>query len=152
MRLALTTAGVLASLLVGGETRLYAQTFGRPPVNPAARPAYSPYLNLYRRGNPAINYYGLVVPQVGFANSITTLQQQTAGLGREVTTLEESATLPATGHAIQFQSHQRYFQTLRAGGASPVVAAGASTAPARPTPGGGGRAAPRAGGAAPRRY
>ena len=38
---------------------------GRAPVTPFSRPAVSPYLNLTRAGaNPAVNYFGLVKPQL----------------------------------------------------------------------------------------
>src|ERR1700678_234592 len=48
---------------------------GFAPLNQS--PAFSPYLNLNRGGtSAAINYYGLVRPQIDFQNSINNLQQQ----------------------------------------------------------------------------
>ena len=44
--------------------------------NGLARPAISPYLNLNRTGNQAINYYGLVKPQIDTAKQLQTLQTQ----------------------------------------------------------------------------
>ena len=44
---------------------------------PGAAPGVSPYLNLLRQGNSqALNYYGLVRPQVEFRSGIQQLQQQ----------------------------------------------------------------------------
>src|SRR4051794_19633319 len=48
---------------------------------PSARPAVSPYLNLTRTGtDPAINYYGIVRPQLEFNNSIQNLNRQVGAL------------------------------------------------------------------------
>src|SRR5262245_22152302 len=105
--LALTLAGLLA-----GATRARAQATAQQGTPPAYRPpAVSPYLNLFRQGSPpAVNYYGLVRPQVEFRNSITGLQQQ-------VRTLETGpsavggvgAELPTTGHAVGFQNLGSYY-------------------------------------------
>jgi hypothetical protein len=58
---------------------IYAQpqigSYSPPVVNP--RPVVSPYLNLNRGGSPpAINYYGIVRPQIENHQAIQGLQQQ----------------------------------------------------------------------------
>jgi hypothetical protein len=93
---------------------------GGAGYNPGSRPAYSPYLNLTRTDAPAYqNYYGLVRPQVNFANQIQQLDQQQALAGAQTSALEGAFGLPATGHAANFQTQRKYFQTRGgAGGAA----------------------------------
>ena len=93
-----------------------------PGVRPYARPAFSPYLNLNRFGaNPAINYYGLVRPQLKYNADIQQLQQNTFELQQREPVVIGSE-MPATGHATGFLNHQRYF--LNKGGATPGGAPG----------------------------
>jgi hypothetical protein len=83
----------------------FQNTAGRPGVGPVARPAVSPYLNLLRGGNPAINYYGLVRPQIAAGKA---LQE----LGENVNSLEGAVTQPLqTGHTSSFMTQSRYFMT-----------------------------------------
>jgi hypothetical protein len=87
-----------------------------PGVRPYARPAFSPYLNLNRFGsNPAINYYGLVRPQLRYNADIQRLQDSTVELQQREPVVVGSELLP-TGHATGFLNHQRYF--LNKGGAA----------------------------------
>lgn len=80
-----------------------------PGVRPYARPAFSPYLNLNRFGtNPAINYYGLVRPQLRYNADIQQLQQSTFDLQQREPVVVGSELLP-TGHATGFLNHHRYF-------------------------------------------
>jgi hypothetical protein len=69
-------AGCIAVLLLESGVRAQPQigSYIPPVVNP--RPAISPYLNLNRTLNPAINYYGIVRPQIENHQAITQLQQQ----------------------------------------------------------------------------
>jgi hypothetical protein len=91
-----------------------------PNVRPYTRPAFSPYLNLNRFGtNPAINYYGLVRPQLRYNADIQQLQQNTFELQQREPVVVGSE-LPATGHSTGFLNHQRYF--LNKGGAAPGAA------------------------------
>ena len=96
-------------------------------LNPARRPTVSPYINLARPDvDPAISYYGIVRPDVGFRASIQQLQQQGAELAvgqQDLTT----AVLPPTGHASGFQNQSKYFMTKGA------RATAAPTAPTAPT-------------------
>jgi hypothetical protein len=104
----------------------WGQGFARPGTVPFQRPVLSPYLNLARGGNTAINYYGLVRPQIDFTNSISALEQQVqssqaAGIGGE----GESAAL-VTGHSTRFFNYSHYFFNQ---GGTTASAAGAVTAP-----------------------
>jgi hypothetical protein len=109
LRLVVAACG-LAACLWGGSAR--AQGLYRPPV--------SPYLNLVRPGNPGLNYYNLVRPQVEFGNSILGLQQQVGALGTEVALEGQAQTaLPTTGHATVFGNYSHYYPGLTAPGAAP---------------------------------
>ncbi|MBL8799704.1 MAG: hypothetical protein JNM56_37830 [Planctomycetia bacterium] len=106
------------------------------PVNPITRPTFSPYLNLLRRdNNPAINYYGLVRPEIEFRNSMNQVQQQLNSV--QSTQIQNEAALGAlaTGHRTQFQSYGHYFPAKGGAGAggpgrsvvSPTYPGGAAT-------------------------
>ncbi len=77
------------------------------------RPAFSPYLNLLRRDqNPALNYYGLVRPQVQYNDSIQNLQTRQTALEQEAAVGQNNTTnLPPTGHRAGFLTHKRFFMT-----------------------------------------
>jgi hypothetical protein len=83
------------------------------PPGPAGfrTPPFSPYLNLNRRGtNPAINYYGLVRPQIEFRNAIQNLQSDVSSLGAQAASGQAGVTtLPPTGHPTQFSNLSGYF-------------------------------------------
>jgi hypothetical protein len=107
-------AGILVSCLANCIS-------AQPPgagVRPAARPTFSPYLNLNRAGtSAAINYYGLVRPQVTYNSAIQQLQQTTQDLQQREPVVV-GMELPPTGHATGFLSHSKYF--LNRGGATPL--------------------------------
>jgi hypothetical protein len=110
----------------------------RPQTNPYNQPAVSPYLNLNRGGNPAVNYYGLVRPLNEINTSIQQLQQQSL-TGHGVLTPEEAALVPATGHPVQFFNHSHYYPVQGIGFGSldhPTVLSGSGvvTSTARPQP------------------
>ncbi|MCI0682574.1 MAG: hypothetical protein L0Y71_10755 [Gemmataceae bacterium] len=87
-----------------------------PGFNPSARPTFSPWLNLNRRGtSSAVNYFGIIRPQVNFSNSIQQLQQETAAIEQQQATTAGSE-LPATGHVAGFLNHNKYF--MNRGGAT----------------------------------
>jgi hypothetical protein len=91
----------------------------QPPVpggvGGGPRPAFSPYLNLARQGGtPALNYYGLVRPQVQFQQSIQNLQGSVNSNLQAIGNLQTDTTgggLPATGHLAGFMNHNAYFMT-----------------------------------------
>lgn len=97
-----------------GVTQAQAQigSYARPQVN--NRPAVSPYLNLGRPGSAAINYYGLVRPQIQTQQALQTLQQEitdsqsmnTFGAPQQGIPNDQ---LPITGHQATFQYTSHYF-------------------------------------------
>jgi hypothetical protein len=81
-------------------------------------------LNLLQRGGtPAINYYGLVRPQLQYNTAINSLEQQVAQT-RVAITAQESLNVPTTGHQISFLTYQRFF--LNVGAQSPFQNVGAA--------------------------
>jgi hypothetical protein len=89
-------------------------------------PAFSPYLNLTRGGNAALNYYGLVRPQVAAANAFQALgsSQYTQNVGTS-----SSLNQPfQTGNRSTFMTHTRYFMNQGGGrgtvGNNPIARAG----------------------------
>ena len=88
-----------------------AQALGQPPPS---TPPFSPYLNLLRRGNPAVNYYGLVRPEQQFRQSIGQLQQNVQGLDATVAEGQSASSL-TTGHPTQFQNTSHFFPQSRPG-------------------------------------
>jgi hypothetical protein len=105
---ALVAASMLA---VVGPAKAQPGTF-RPPL--------SPYLNLLRGGNPAINYYGLVRPEQQFTQSIQQLQMQ-ATAGPVAAPLEGVQTLPYTGHPVRFVNYSHYYNFY---GQNPIMGSG----------------------------
>ena len=93
--------------------------YSQPLTAPYQRPVVSPYINLLRPGAPpAINYFGVVRPEVQLYNSANLLQQQITANRQAVTGLEEQQAAPlTTGHPIYFLNYQRYF--LNFGAAAP---------------------------------
>jgi hypothetical protein len=98
---------VLTSLTIGlGTVR------AQPPVpgGYSRPPAFSPYLNLNRGGSPAINYYGLVRPEIQFRQSLLHLSNDVAAnqqaLGSGNPGLND---MPFTGHPTQFMNLSGYF-------------------------------------------
>jgi len=94
----------------------------QPPGAP--RGPYSPYLNLARPGNPAINYYGLVRPEQEFRSGIAGLRNQVGALNQEVNAMRPGATAPLqTGHPVAFMNYSHYYSGFRGragGGAQPA--------------------------------
>jgi hypothetical protein len=103
--------------MAASDDRTWAQPPGQPPFR---TPTTSPYLNLFRGGSPAVNYYNLVRPQFEVNSALNQLQQQ-VGLNRQgLSALELSANraasgLPPTGYVPQFQNHRAYFMTYGGG-------------------------------------
>src|SRR5207302_7614112 len=86
-----------------------AQAFGRPPGNPLGTPVLSPYLNLARGGNPAINYYGIVRPQQELRRDYQQLQQELLANQSALTTADPNVALLTTGHAARFFNYSHYY-------------------------------------------
>jgi hypothetical protein len=113
-RFTFAALAALALLPSSGVGRASAQVYlpGQQP-SPFQRPTFSPYLNMTRGGNPAVNYFGLVRPQIQTAKSLQQLQQQNAlpqmGPAFSPLTDESAFSLPMTGHAATFFNFSRYF-------------------------------------------
>jgi hypothetical protein len=80
----------------------------RPQTNPYMPPAFSPFLNLRGGGNPAINYFGIVQPQLEFQQQLRALQLQQGALGAAMDD-PTGAALAQTGHPSQFGNYGHYF-------------------------------------------
>ena len=86
-----------------------------PPFN--SRPPVSPYLNMFR-GNPAIDYFGIVQPQLQTAQQLqqlqTTLNQPISGgqplLGAGAA--NQNQILTTTGHPVMFMNYSYYYPIL----------------------------------------
>ncbi len=84
--------------------------YNRPQVSP--RPTINPYLNLTGRGQMAVNYYGIVKPQLEMYQGLQQVHQEIQQLqpllsgpmsqGNQIDTLR-------TGHPVVFQSTSHYF-------------------------------------------
>jgi hypothetical protein len=112
----LATFGIVSLLVTFSPTPAFGQyPYPGGPFGSYVRPPVSPYLNLLRAGSsPAVNYYGLVRPQLAFGSAIQNLDQQLSTLGQQTSSLEaEAATaIPPTGRVVGFMTHYRYFQTF----------------------------------------
>ncbi len=130
-RLVLAAIAIVGIAGFGAAGPAKAQAFR--PVLPGAQnpygnpygggPAISPYLNLLQRGNPAVNYYGLVRPQQGVNSALNSLEQQVTA-SRVAQTAAENLSVPSTGHPIYFQNYQRFF--LNTGAVAPFQNVGAT--------------------------
>jgi hypothetical protein len=112
--------------------------YARPAISPGSRPTVSPYLNIVRQGNPALNYYNLVRPEFEFRNAYQGLQQQVT---RQTTAIDQmdASLLPATGHSTSFMNYSHYFPGRGGQGVSRAAGAPATQPFGRglPTPSGG---------------
>jgi hypothetical protein len=96
--------------------------YNRPQTSPFGQPAVSPYLNLLRQGtNPAINYYGIVRPQIDTQSSIMQLQQQMAVSAATGGTQDTTGGVLFTGHPTQFMNLSHYFGGAAARPATPAA-------------------------------
>lgn len=131
---------LLSSL--GAAPRVLGQAgYVRPPTGPGARPTTSPYLNLTRPGNSALNYYNLVRPEFEFRNANQALQGQIGRQGQSIRDLQAEG-IPATGHSTSFFNYSHFFPGAGGQGVTRTFGAAATgprpqgSAGARPTPGG----------------
>ncbi|HZY88235.1 MAG TPA: hypothetical protein VFE78_25590 [Gemmataceae bacterium] len=118
-RLAMWAAAVTAAVaLSAGPARAQFGYYSPPQTSPFPRAPISPYLNLARGGNPAINYYGLVRPQQEFQQSIWGLQRQVSGLGQQALQGEAARSSETTGHPTRFLNYSHYFMSQGGGAGS----------------------------------
>jgi len=98
----------LGFLVLGTVSGVQAQgTYVRPAAGSYAQAPLSPYLNLVRGGNPAVNYYGLVRPQVDSRNAIQQLQQQSSAAPANSGLTTDG--LANSGHPVQFMNFSHYY-------------------------------------------
>jgi hypothetical protein len=116
-------AAALGLLTVLGAQGARAQGFVRPPTSPFPRPPVSPWINLFRGGNPAINYYGLVRPEQQYNQAINQLQQGVQA--NQAALYYGDPNLPTTGHPTRFLNYSHYFLSQGGGGNYAPYGAGA---------------------------
>jgi hypothetical protein len=119
-------AAALALALAPGVAHAQLGPYMPPQTyNPYARPTISPYLNMVRPGaNPALNYYGLVRPQIQTSKALLAFQQELLPVAGGLAPAVEQTTglannLPTTGHPTSFYNYSTYFPSAtgtRAGG------------------------------------
>jgi hypothetical protein len=124
MRRLLLAGLVLAGWLTGAAGQASAQfQYFQPQTAPFSQPPVSPYLNMFRGGNPGINYYGLVKPQVQAAQTFQQLQLQQQVQAQQVqqaasqqaialSPTAQAGPLPVTGHPAYFNGTARFFGSV----------------------------------------
>ena len=107
---------------LGGPQQGVYQGIGtyRPAYQPAVQPV-SPFLNLANGGNPAVNYYTIVQPQIDFRQQIQQLQGQVA-LNQDAIVAGQQLPPVTTGHAVQFLNSSPYFMRPAVAGPGPGTA------------------------------
>jgi hypothetical protein len=85
-----------------------------PRVSPYMNNGVSPYVNLLRGGNPAVNYYGLVRPELQGQMAIQQLQEQVARPQLSVVAPPTNQVQSVTGHTTRFMQYGQYFNTMAA--------------------------------------
>ena len=109
MGVAVVALMVLGSC-AGRAAAQFGSPLGQPPQNPLGTPSFSPFLNLGRGGNPAMNFYGLVRPQLQTQQSLQQLQQQQALLQTGLLGAQTATALPLTsGHETYFVNYSHFF-------------------------------------------
>jgi hypothetical protein len=113
-----TLVALVALAVCFAARPVHAQTYVPPQIGPYGTGQMSPFLNMLRPGNPAVNYYGLVTPQIQANQQFGLLQQQTQQLTRVQQSLVAPPTNQAqvvTGHTTRFMQYGHYFQTTGVG-------------------------------------
>jgi hypothetical protein len=111
---------LIALTLALAAGTVYAQPIApqTPTQQPYSPPVFSPYLNLLNRGNPAINYYGIVRPEVQDQQQLQRLQFGLARTNAEIqaATTTTPGLLPTTGQTAGFMTQAHYFGTVNVRG------------------------------------
>jgi len=119
-----------------GLWSLFVPTVCRAQIPGYRSPAVSPYINLTNPFQlPGITYYGIVRPEQEFRNNIGALQQRQQALSQDITSQEQAAVLPPTGHRVSFQNQAVYFQNLGVQRPAPRLPQGGASG-RRPSAGG----------------
>jgi hypothetical protein len=99
---------VLVLLTALTPTPAWAQYgYTRPATSPFPQPTVSPYLNLLRGGNVAVNYYDLVRPQQQLTTAMQNLQHQVNATS--YTAAETQNALLETGHPVLFMNYSHFY-------------------------------------------
>lgn len=114
------SAVIVAILCVSMADPIMAQpprvvgSFG--PGGPTTPPVFSPYLNMLRDTSPpAINYFGLVRPQITAQARFGALQQQINSTQQQLGTAGNGFDLPVTGQPAFFLNTGGYFMNNQVG-------------------------------------
>ena len=122
---------IAVTMVLAVATSAAAQAPTRPPAGGGlgggiggspATSGFSPYLNISRGGgSAAVNYYGIVRPQLSLQASVQSLQQQQTAL----TGGQDDGSVPGlvTGTRARFLNTGGYFLNLN-GGTTPAVRSG----------------------------
>ena len=107
----LLATGLALAVSVGDSPAQY-NPYYRPGAGKGPPPPLSPYLNLLRGRNSAVNYYFGVQPYTDPRTIISQQQQQLLGEERKAavpTETELFPTLPGTGHPVGFMNYGGYY-------------------------------------------
>jgi hypothetical protein len=109
--------------VIGGVGLSGGDLFGQAPQNqqpvgqPSITPTVSPYINLANRNAPAaVNYFGDVVPQLGYNAAIPGLQGQIGANQQAINQVQYGAGYLETGHASRFMNLGGYFMNMNGNG------------------------------------
>lgn len=86
------------------------------------RPTVSPYINLARGGNlsnAALNYYGIVRPELRYQQQASQFQQQLAQTNQNLgslSSMDSADRTIITGRGATFMNYSHYFSTFSTGG------------------------------------
>lgn len=126
--------GASLGMLASFATEASAQGYQTP------RPTVSPYINLLRRGNSAVTYYGIVRPQFDQQQFNQQVVDQQAQLRQQIQAEQAQeaegelgeGSLRTTGHPTQVLSYGRFFNNRGSGGMSVAPLAGGLGSAQRP--------------------
>ena len=115
--LAMSLFGLLG--LFAGELFGQAPQSLQPVGQPAITPTVSPYINLLRRDiNPAVNYFGVVAPQLNYNAALPLLQSQIGANKQAINQVQYGIGYLETGHTTRFMNYGGYFMNINGGGAA----------------------------------
>ena len=128
MRYASITLSALSVLLVSAG-----QVLGQARGLPYQSPPVSPYINLGRpQIGPAIDYYGIIRPQLDLRQNLQGLQQQVNTNEQTLGSITEPRAISPTGVAANFNTQYRYFMNRGANPSQNPTRPAGSFAPGAP--------------------
>ena len=133
-RRALLALALGATLYSAAPAQAQIGVYNRPLINP--RPTVSPYLNMFRGGSGAINYYGVVRPQIETSRQLYQLQQEVQQTAPAIVVPldpQPQGLTSFTGHPVSFQNYAHFYGGRGgSGGGTPGVAGGVGNPVGRP--------------------